>query len=287
MTKRIEGKNKTSVSDRGFGSSGLPLYRGAARPNALPPGAHAGLWYDKFCNTSPALTGKKPGRRAKRDNSQDTWKSRWIKQFNNKPVGDREQLQESSRRREQLIKAQGGRCIQLDTRARFITGMGRAHPMENGFAWHPTLGVPFLPGSSLKGLVRAWATSWADAPDELLQIFGTPARAGSVVFLDALPTTPTRLQADIMTPHVSPWYQASPGELTPAKAPADWHAPTPIPFLTVAAGQTFQFALLPATTLSSSRAADKVLEQTLSWLKLALNWLGAGAKTSAGYGRFS
>ena len=35
-----------------------------------------------------------------------------------------------------------------------VTGMGNPHPLESGFTWHPTLGMPYLPGSAV-GLVRA------------------------------------------------------------------------------------------------------------------------------------
>jgi CRISPR type III-B/RAMP module RAMP protein Cmr6 len=101
-----------------------------------------------------------------------------------------------------------------------------------------------------------------------------PASAGSVIFLDALPIGPVALDADVMTPHYAPWYQDG-------KAPGDWHSPTLIPFLTVALGQTFQFALLPRTPAD---AADCERAETL--LRQALETLGAGAKTAAGYGVF-
>src|ERR1035441_6966625 len=69
---------------------------------------------------------------------------------------------------------------------------GRSHPVENGFVWHPTLGVPYLPGSSIKGLIGQ--------PDRE-NVLGSKTRVGRVICLDAVPTCPVRLEADVMTPH--------------------------------------------------------------------------------------
>jgi hypothetical protein len=66
--------------------------------------------------------------------------------------------------------------------------------------------------------------------------------------------------------------------------PGDWHSPNPIPFLTVAPGQTFLFAVLPRNPSSAEDRVD--CEITADLLKRALERLGAGAKTAVGYGQF-
>ncbi|MBC7326079.1 MAG: type III-B CRISPR module RAMP protein Cmr6, partial [Moorella sp. (in: Bacteria)] len=66
-------------------------------------------------------------------------------------------------------------------------------------------------------------------------------KVGSVLFFDALPAGPVKVQADVMTPHYAPYYQPQ-GVPQP---PGDWFDPVPIPFLTVAPGQPFFFALAP------------------------------------------
>ncbi len=38
--------------------------------------------------------------------------------------------------------------------APFVTGMGNEHPLENGFAFLNPYGLPYLPGSSIKGVLR-------------------------------------------------------------------------------------------------------------------------------------
>jgi hypothetical protein len=77
-----------------------------------------------------------------------------------------------------------------------------------------------------------------------------------------------------MTPHYADYYGSG-------DVPGDWLSPVPIPFLSVAAGTAFQFGIAPRTIDGKEH-----LECVAEWLKNALQWLGAGAKTAVGYGRF-
>jgi CRISPR type III-B/RAMP module RAMP protein Cmr6 len=183
-------------------------------------------------------------------------------------------------RRGRLVTALGGRCLELVTESRFVTGLGREHPVENGFGWHPTLGTPYLPGSSVKGIVRAWAGQYDDqaAAENVESILGSLKQVGRVILLDALPLESVRLEADVMTPHYTDYYQSSNPEQHP---PGDWLSPTPIPFLVVAPGGRFQFAVIPKTPEDTS-----LISSVEAWLREALTWLGGGAKTAVGYGRF-
>ena len=241
---------------------------------------NAGLWYDKFCDRWKSDWTGFAGDSGKRD---------WIETIANigasksqKKVGDSALMTEAVKRLEDLVEAQAGCSFRRTTAWRFVTGLGRNHPVENGFAWRHDLGTPYIAGSSLKGLVRAYARDW-DGLDgaDLCRIFGPKPEAGlaigSVVFLDALPIAPVALEADIMTPHYGPWYQEG-------KIPGDWHSPTPIPFLAVAPGQTFVFAVLPRNRLNQQDQED--CKKAASLLKEALEMLGAGAKTAVGYGQF-
>ncbi|MDQ7012058.1 MAG: type III-B CRISPR module RAMP protein Cmr6, partial [Mariprofundaceae bacterium] len=108
-------------------------------------------------------------------------------------------------------------------------------------------------------------------------------QAGELIFFDAIPTRPVQLKADIMTPHYGDWYARGDeirdvsGE--PEKVPADWHDPVPVPFLVVDKGASFQFAI------GKQVDSDIDIKEVLEALTDALQWLGAGAKTAAGYGR--
>ena len=244
----------------------LPLYQTDAPPRRGAHG-HAGLWYDKFCSEWRI--------------EHSTWtlqdrKGAWIRTLTNEAVGCSAQIEESALRLAAMVDAGRGRWDVFTTDSRFVTGLGRSHPVENGFAWHSTLGTPYLPGSSVKGLVRAWAKLDADPiPDSaaLARLLGAPGGAGSIFFLDAVPTTPVLLEADVMTPHYAGWSKEQP--------PGDWRSPVPIPFLVTARETQFLFGLVPRGNVSGDDLAA-----VSEWLRSALAWAGAGAKTAVGYGRF-
>lgn len=252
----------------------LPLYRAAARPAHRDPEGHAGLWFDKFCDRWRVADG---GWTMASDGKNDNPKLDWIGTLTGGRVGAREQIDGYASRLLRLTTSRGGRAEVFTTTARFVTGLGRSHPVENGFAWHPTLGTPYLAGSSVKGLVRAWATTDAEPrpdPGTLGRLLGSPEKAGTVCFLDAAPIAPVRLEADVMTPHYAGWSAEDP--------PGDWRSPNPIPFLTTADGMPFLFGIIPLR-LSS----DDDLEVVSGWLRSALENAGGGAKTAVGYGRFA
>lgn len=265
-----------------------PLYAGSN--NASLAAGNAGLWYDKYCDRWGVSAGSQVGALpvwSLRASGNANPKLDWIAKVTKDKVGEQRLLEEAADRLARLLAAHGQTALFFKTDGPFVTGLGREHPVENGFAWHHISGAPYLPGSSVKGMVRAWAESWIHPePDVDLrrQIFGPRGAAaressavGSVIFLDALPTKPVQLQADVMTPHYAPYYQDATGE-TP---PADWHSPTPIPFLVVSRDTTFQFGMLPRRPDAS---AD--VDTVRGWLTDALDAIGAGAKTAVGYGRF-
>jgi len=265
----------------------------------IPEHANTGLWYDKF----PNLWGKNwrkegmqhtctiewqpdPTKRSK--NAKHTLgKLTWIESVaeswyrpKTPPCGSPELIAEMCMRQSLLTKSMNGKCIALTNDSRFVSGLGREHPVENGFAWHQTLGTPYLPGSSIKGMLRAWAKS-EEKSKEADRLLGSERDgAGRVVLLDMLPSAPIKLVADVMTPHYGPYYQEK-------QTPGDWYSPIPIPFLACEASQRWQTAFLPGSRCESDQEFNGDSEIILQWLTDALAWQGAGAKTAVGYGRFS
>ena len=254
-----------------------PLCKSATlKPEKLDREGHAGLWFDKYCDAwhvnGDAWTLSSCTKNGKEINP----KLDWINSVTKMEIGERHQLDKYALRLARLIEKRGGRADVFATESRFVTGLGRSHPVENGFAWHPTLGTPYLPGSSVKGMVRAWAKTeekQALDQDSLKRLFGTPGGVGGICFLDAVPTISVRLEADVMTPHYAGWSADEP--------PGDWMSPTPIPFLATVAGTPFLFAIVSRGNVSE---ADLNLVSCL--LRSALEWAGGGAKTAIGYGRF-
>jgi len=267
----------------------LPLHNEAQEVSKEKDGFHAGLWFDRFFDRYDE-NWKVP--------KDEKGKLAWINTVTTNPVGSPEKLAAFTQRQHAFVASLGGEHLTLATDWHFVTGMGNNHPVENGFAWHHTLGVPYLTGAAVKGMVRAWCEAWQswkltdkekkenpalkDDP-RLKQWFGDKQQSGELIFFDAVPTKPVQLKADIMTPHYGDWYAK--GNEEPKRdgtnVPADWHDPNPIPFLVVDKGASYQFAV-------AKRASSEInLDEVLAELKNALEWIGAGAKTSAGYGRFS
>ncbi len=249
-----------------------PLYSTAVQqPTTRGPEGNAGLWFDKFCDR---WRDSGPAWSMAADDSGNP-KLEWICGLADGSVGAQAHIGEFSCRLMQLVTRRSGQVAVFKTESRFVTGLGRSHPVENGFAWHPTLGAPYLPGSSIKGMVRAWAREQVEPSpnrDIVARLLGEPGRAGSVCFLDAVPVAPVQLEADVMTPHYAGWSMNDP--------PGDWCSPTPIPFLTTAAGTKFLFGVVPCAPLE-----DGDLDTVFRWIESALAWAGAGAKTAVGYGR--
>ena len=254
-----------------------PLPRFAAPPPSTRPRdghGHAGLWFDKFCDRWHVQDRTWSMKSGKGDDGRGP-KLDWIDSLTTGRVGTAHQIDECASRLVRLIDRRGGRFAVFATESRFVTGLGRSHPVENGFAWHPTLGTPYLPGSSVKGLVRAWARLDADPSppcETVTRLLGDIETAGGISFLDAVPIAPVQLEADVMTPHYAGWTRDEP--------PGDWCSPVPIPFLVAAANTPFLFGVVPC-----GDGADDLCA-VMSWLCSALAWNGAGAKTAVGYGRF-
>jgi len=198
-------------------------------------------------------------------------KARWLKGIVQSSAAGAQQvkdlLAERRSRTEALVDARSGRMGLFRSIDRLVVGTGRSHPVENGFSFHHTLGVPYLPGSSLKGVLREWAQR-ARSDTSLL---GTTQSVGMVDVLDALPIEPVSLVVEVLTPHYGGW--------TPEDPPGDWRNPLPIPYLALEEGATFLVALMPS---SSERLA---IDQCWELLVPALGCVGVGARTSLGFGR--
>lgn len=193
-----------------------------------------------------------------------------------------------NQRWEQAARAVHAQFFGLRTDWRLIAGLGRKGPLEVGFTFH-RYGFPVLPGSSVKGIARAYA-QLVEGQDEsyadFVAIFGRApkpgedehvARCGGAIFFDAIPATPPTLDLDIINPHYPDYYQGT-------APPANWQSPVPVYFLTVAPDSEFRFAV--GWRGQPDAEGERLRQLAQDWLVQGLVQLGAGAKTSAGYGYF-
>lgn len=200
-------------------------------------------------------------------------------------------------RRQTVLDTLGAHTVLARTAAPLVIGLGLAHPTETGLLLDRLTGCPYLPATSVKGLLRAaarWAARgelsvpgedaeafWAAHRDRLFGpaiVPGATAGKGELILYDAFPELWPRLELDVLTPHYQPYYS----DASSREPPADWHDPTPVPFLTVAAEIPFLFAFSARNTETREDDLDRVEHL----LRAALEQLGLGGKTAAGYGLF-
>ncbi len=183
-------------------------------------------------------------------------------------------------------------ALSAESIAPFTTGLGNEHPLENGFAFLWPYGLPYLPGSGVKGVLRQAARElaegdWGDTrswtKEAITVLFGSEdsndARRGALTFWDLIPQIRgNELAVEVMTPHQSHYYRDK-------AAPHDSGQPVPIYFLTVPPGSGFEFHV------TCNLALLKGMVVSENWRKLlqaafehAFDWLGFGAKTAVGYG---
>jgi CRISPR-associated protein Cmr6 len=254
-----------------------------------------GLWYNKFIPIKDFDSCKASDGRGNENNAvlyyYDTYKS--IKQDTINKLLDKKHLEQTS-----FCSALSSRYNTVVFKAKLktslITGIGETHPHEVSMVFDYNMGIPYIPASGIKGLVRFAHTlaliadipqekiktdkngkyfddeeDWTDVP----QLFGTQRQRGSIIFLDAYSEKIPDLHVDIMNPHYGKYYN---GE----SPPADYLDPNPLKFLTVAKDTVFIFRAL--VDKSSAELIDKVK----SAYKKALTEEGVGAKTAVGYGLF-
>jgi len=209
------------------------------------------------------------------------------------------------------------------TQSRLVVGLGSSHVFETALTLHHIYGVPYIPGSTLKGVCRAVAF-WelaekknilndeseieklykkfygklVEDDNDILTyqlLFGAQDFRGLLLFLDAYPIIEENtdiFELDIMNVHYPSYY----GEKKP---PGDWENPVPIYFLTVKPGVKFNICILfdefRWKSLKDSgniqNVVIKEVEKLISQnnfleeiLKIALNQFGVGAKGRLGYG---
>lgn len=301
-----------------------------------------------------AIDSKTPGEQ----NNRKSWRSEWLTEICTRT---------SEKNYQPLVDATFNRWVAINQRAKtkgfvetlqspLVVGLGGKNPLEFGITLHHVTGLPYIPGSALKGVTRAYTLlliaeqlqipvlqgpaflrmkerkppkeTPLEALDTLLSVvelqsqqealaalnkalrdpdlgdqrlekqfsleeivdrsdatqfrtmFGSTESSGQIVFGDGvvkvLPKDGTLFRVDVMTPHFPKYYGSEGGA-----SPSDDDSPNPVLFLTVATGTAFGFAVCGR----SDSVADDV-SSAMNLLREALDIMGIGAKTAAGYGVF-
>jgi CRISPR-associated protein Cmr6 len=180
------------------------------------------------------------------------------------------------------------------TSYRLVIG-GEATVYETSMRLHHIYGIPYIPASGIKGVVRSYiimekfATELKNYKDRYMKfeeevlfakdekgeykekgfvdVFGSQEQEGKVTFFDAFPTVKPTLKVDIINP------------IDEDKI---------INFLTVEKDTKFRFMIgakeeLETFSIKGKNNNHKTIE---TWLTEALKNHGLGAKTAVGYGYF-
>ncbi|MCL4871745.1 MAG: type III-B CRISPR module RAMP protein Cmr6 [Anaerolineae bacterium] len=240
---------------------------------------NAGLWFDKY------LAEQKKKEKQKNETKKEDPFVSHIQRTGK--IEEPAVYKDFFTRWQEALEKAGAVLREAQVIGRLAAGLGGETVIETGLTLHRTYGVPYIPGSSLKGAARAYATAnldgdWAKDQRAFHTLFGgqqlgkgekpeEKARVGIAVFHDALPIPGSfKIGNDVMTVHHPDYYQKE------SSPPADWDSPTPIPFPSV------NGRFLIATYAPS---APEWAESAMAILRLALAERGVGGKTSSGYGR--
>ncbi|ACB49708.1 hypothetical protein cce_0357 [Crocosphaera subtropica ATCC 51142] len=134
----------------------------------------------------------------------------------------------------------------------------------------------YIPGSSIRGLVRAWVKKDPDKRSRMNELLGyqddekiTP---GKIEFLDAYPDKPTRLTIDIINPQQE--FQVLHNQEKQSN---------PCPLYTLGDGDN-KIKVTIAIRGIPNKATEEDVKQVWEWVEQALHFYGVGSRTASGYG---
>jgi CRISPR-associated protein Cmr6 len=137
-------------------------------------------------------------------------------------------------------------------------------------AMHPVYGIPYVPASTIKGILRAWAVENGRDNTQIKHLLGflegSKATMAAVEILDAFPEQPS-LSVDVATPQWS--WQGDNVSYGPSP-----HQMLSLENLSLNIGVTY-----------TSRGNEADVKTVMGWLEQALRIKGLGSRVSAGYGQ--
>ncbi len=287
-----------------MGQAAVPAYLGTDFSSAAPGhrfNLYLPFWLTGSWTREPDKQASKDGAAPASGKAPTLYKVVGLAPYFSGPAGLSQQLGDRQAALAAPLAAQG-RLLTHHAMAvaPFTTGLGNAHPLENGFAFLNPYGLPYLPGSGVKGVLRQAARELADhlwgddqgwTPASIDALFGKTGddtdalgnpmlQRGALMFWDVLPQiADDALQVEVMTPHQTHYYQNG-------DSPHESGQPNPIHFLTVPPDSKFVFHVqCDLARLTPELARDDHWQALLTAaLAHAFQWLGFGAKTAVGYG---
>lgn len=241
---------------------------------------NAGLWMDKFITTL-----------AKSDKESHSILARQVASI----YEPKDYVAIYDKWKDSLENTFGAVCRRAEVKNRMAIGLGSEGVLETSVALHHTYGVPYIPGSALKGLAAAFARhycgdAWQQGKPFHQTVFGTTDEAGYVTFFDALyvPGSGCKIHGtneakalwfDVMTVHHPSYYKEERNNQGHILPPADWDDPSLVPFISATG--------IYLIALAAPEGCEAWRDVAFQILEKALEAEGVGAKTSSGYGRMT
>lgn len=241
------------------------------------PNANASLWLDKFIYDSQ--DGKS------RRSQDETAKAEIVREVTRRIIEPPIYKTYFEKTWQSHLHKFGAKCRKAKVKNRLAINLGSESVLEANISLHRIFGVPFIPGSSLKGMTAAFIRhygEWKKDSDFYITVFGDQEKAGFITFYDALYVPESgfnkkALYADVITTHHQGYYGEKKDDDGQPLPPADWDSPNPVPFISA----TGEYMI----ALSAPEGCEDWINLTFDILGFALAHEGIGAKTSSGYGR--
>jgi len=176
--------------------------------------------------------------------------------------------------------------FELKTNWKLSIGLGQVSVYETSLTLHHIYGVPYIPGSAIKGSFRSYIINefFQNKEENALKekwfvdIFGNETQQGKIIFFDSF-SKDFEIFKDIMNPHYPDYYNGN-------MPPTDDQNPRPINFLTVEGTFKFVIGAKQNIEIKVNEKKENILDFVKEKLKDSLKNFGIGAKTAVGYGYF-
>lgn len=184
--------------------------------------------------------------------------------------------------------------LQYKVNGRLLLGIGGGTPYTstNPMKLHPLYGIPYIPGSSLKGSIRnCWLHEHLkgdslphrnkNLKDYFDICFGTgtdeeQAASGKLIFMDAYPVEEYKIVEDVLTPHYKKYYNQK-----GATPPRDDDFPN---IISLPAIEDTVFTIYIGIHFKTSEREGNLRNQIIQTIISTFSEYGIGAKTAVGYG---
>src|SRR5882762_817973 len=142
-----------------------PAHRGnrqriITRDAPEPRGTHAKLWLDKYISVQEKKDDLQSQKRAttqqaaSTQNESENSRSQLVREVSMLPIPPI--YEEFYRQWVQNLDTFGARYHESRAKGRMILGLGAESVLETSIALHHTFGIPYIPGSALKGLAASY-----------------------------------------------------------------------------------------------------------------------------------